>query len=576
MTLNRSMRLHLVCFADARYRPAQRRLVNSARAAGIDEVHGYTCEDLRADPFFAENSAILSLPRGAGYWLWKPFYIARVLEKVRPGDFVLYVDSGAELISDVRPLARLCESQTDGVMVFSVDRRLNRYWTKRDAFVLMGCDEAKYYNADQAFGTICGIIRNENSVKFVQQWLTLSRDPRLLTDQDNTCGLPNHRDFIEHRHDQSVLSLLAAREGRYLFRDPSQFGNHKKLPYLRVAREYLEMPYDQHPCERSTYPTIINHHRNPSAERPPTFNPFDTILVRKLRRAFRIIRPKTLPNAYFEPKAISQCILKNRATLREVRNWIDESAYSSSQFNYGISELERPFANANIGPQMTHADVLVYLTTFFSNPPSYLEIGVSVGKNFLQIMNSVKTAGITGFDIEEINPALARTLDKLNRSEWPVGPTSLKIGRSSLTQFVHRPSGNEVRYLAGDVYDEQAWERLRGNEFSIIFLDVLHLPELPMHEWDMIEDLDLLSRGEFVLVCNNLGGTMSLAFQRVADRVRRHLATDDLVCFEVPLRGSFGAYKWYQHVGFIIRLNRLPESIRRRSVAGGAACGLNI
>jgi hypothetical protein len=40
------------------------------------------------------------------------------------------------------------------------------------------------------------------------EWLAYASDPRLITDTDNTLGKQNLPRFREHRHDQSIRSLL--------------------------------------------------------------------------------------------------------------------------------------------------------------------------------------------------------------------------------------------------------------------------------------------------------------------------------------------------------------------------------
>ncbi len=82
----------------------------------------------------------------------------------------------------------------------------------------------------------------------VAEWLESCRDRRVLTDEPNTCGLPNLPGFVDHRHDQSVLSLQAGRRNLELFRHPSQFGNHAKLP------EYRERVSGQTPLTRVSRP----------------------------------------------------------------------------------------------------------------------------------------------------------------------------------------------------------------------------------------------------------------------------------------------------------------------------------
>ena len=47
---------------------------------------------------------------------------------------------------------------------------------------------------------------------------------QIITDGQNQCDLDNLEGFKEHRHDQSVLSILAIKNEIQLHRDPSQYG----------------------------------------------------------------------------------------------------------------------------------------------------------------------------------------------------------------------------------------------------------------------------------------------------------------------------------------------------------------
>ena len=42
----------------------------------------------------------------------------------------------------------------------------------------------------------------------------------------NLLGLPYHEGFIEHRHDQSIFSILIKKYSIKVYRDPSQHGNN--------------------------------------------------------------------------------------------------------------------------------------------------------------------------------------------------------------------------------------------------------------------------------------------------------------------------------------------------------------
>ncbi len=83
--------------------------------------------------------------------------------------------------------------------------------------------------------------------KFIAEDLQYAQDERMITEQENTQGLENYPDFVAHRHDQSIWSLMSKKYHIKRFRDPSQFGlvNH----------------YENDVEQRSTFPQIIDSHR---------------------------------------------------------------------------------------------------------------------------------------------------------------------------------------------------------------------------------------------------------------------------------------------------------------------------
>jgi hypothetical protein len=129
----------------------------------------------------------------------------------------------------------------------------------------MSADEPAYYEAQMVDASFVVLMKTPHACAFAAEWFEKCQDRRLLTDEPNTCGLPDLPGFVDHRHDQSVLSLLARRENSELFRHPSQFGNHAKLPEYRERGEWTAAPYANEPSGNSPYGTLLNHHRG----RPP-------------------------------------------------------------------------------------------------------------------------------------------------------------------------------------------------------------------------------------------------------------------------------------------------------------------
>ncbi len=78
------MKLWLVSYANRKFAAPQSWLVHSAKRFGFDEIRAFRERDLQRAEFFRQHRHILSLPRGAGYWLWKPYYIQQVLRGPRP------------------------------------------------------------------------------------------------------------------------------------------------------------------------------------------------------------------------------------------------------------------------------------------------------------------------------------------------------------------------------------------------------------------------------------------------------------------------------------------------------------
>ena len=211
----------LASYADAKYYLSAFRLCRSARGRGVDRFRLWTPRDLPAD-FRRGRESTLRQKRGAGYWLWKPFIILETMREAAEGDVVIYCDAGVNIGGDLSPLVEIASRK--GIVLFSNGPYLQKEWTKRDAFVLLDADAPRYWDAGQLMGGFMILQNNARARDFVAKWLAAMDDERVLTDAPNQAGAPNFPEFREHRHDQSILSILATRENIEIFRDPSQNG----------------------------------------------------------------------------------------------------------------------------------------------------------------------------------------------------------------------------------------------------------------------------------------------------------------------------------------------------------------
>ena len=87
----------LINYADGCCYNSRRNNSLSGIDVGFDSVIQYNKIDID-DRFFNKNRDILSRSRGAGYWLWKPYFILKTLNAVSDGDVIFYADAGSTFV----------------------------------------------------------------------------------------------------------------------------------------------------------------------------------------------------------------------------------------------------------------------------------------------------------------------------------------------------------------------------------------------------------------------------------------------------------------------------------------------
>jgi len=154
-------RVHLLSFCGSNdpndgYAERQRFLHKSARQFGaIDVQHPWNMDKLRETSFYQKHREVLDQPRGAGFWLWKPWLILQLLDDIPEGDFLMYHDVGRVLSRTPgvgyqfrRPITPMVDwaAAHDGMfpgIYVPVYGRSGR-WTQRDCFILMSWDSPQY------------------------------------------------------------------------------------------------------------------------------------------------------------------------------------------------------------------------------------------------------------------------------------------------------------------------------------------------------------------------------------------------------------------------------------------------
>lgn len=213
----------LLNYADGKFLQSQVKNSQTGLAAGFNVVYQMNRADI--DPQFAtEHSHILSQKRGVGYWLWKPYFIDRILKTMTENDILFYADSGSLFVRRMEPVFHAVRQDERGVLCFTLaGKHTERLWTKRDLFLHMGMYSSEYTDTPQRMASFMCFRGTDFARDLLKEYLCLATNPHLVTDSPNSDGWVEP-DFKDHRHDQSVWSLLTKKHNITILPDPTQWG----------------------------------------------------------------------------------------------------------------------------------------------------------------------------------------------------------------------------------------------------------------------------------------------------------------------------------------------------------------
>lgn len=233
------MKVVLISFAagDQKWYRSQSNLVESSKNKSIDGYISYN--ELNLEKSYKEKykNILNRSHRGYGYWMWKSHILQTTFNNLNDNDIILYVDTGLSIIHKLDYLISKCIK--NDIVLFKNGDHLNKKWTKRDAFVIMNCDNEDYYNSEQIDASVQLYKKCEYTKKFLDEFVLYSENINVISDLPNITQ-KNLPDFFDHRHDQSILSLLAKKHNIELLPYPTQYGN-----------DIVDRPY----------PQLFHHHR---------------------------------------------------------------------------------------------------------------------------------------------------------------------------------------------------------------------------------------------------------------------------------------------------------------------------
>jgi len=219
-----------VTFADSRMKQPLSRIVKQAKAMGFggDRILAFSEKDL--DKVFVEKmSGRMRLgSRGYGYWCWRPQVVLQALEKMVEGEILLYCDVGCHLNTKGLPRLREYLSMVDESEILAFQGRsllgspqydsMHHFnsigmWTKGDVIDYFAVrNDKELLSSGQYSGGVFLVKKTPRTVEFYKKYLDIVvKHPNFF--DDSSSRSPNVSGFVEHRHDQSVFTLLCMRTG---------------------------------------------------------------------------------------------------------------------------------------------------------------------------------------------------------------------------------------------------------------------------------------------------------------------------------------------------------------------------
>lgn len=213
-------------------------LCREAEESGyFSTVNRYTQENIPATK--EEMDFMASNPRGYGYWIWKPIVMLDMFSRFPEGDIVAYADAGCgisttpEARSNMEAWIRDCVEHPTHRLSFQMPHLEERY-TKADVFQLMEADDERFKKTGQFIGCIQFMMICKNNFDFLSKWKLKMSQKKYHYVSDKLSEIKNPENFVDHRHDQSILSIMLKKMGSS--ERPDHWNNYS-FPIVVIRRK---------------------------------------------------------------------------------------------------------------------------------------------------------------------------------------------------------------------------------------------------------------------------------------------------------------------------------------------------
>lgn len=220
-------KISFITYGNDAFKQSKERIVNEAKDMGCfnGKIKAYGPDDLSKE-FVDKVAAVISMPRGGGYWIWKPYIIYDMLNQLNDNDILVYADSGCSLqksaINRFNEYINMISPETEYSVLGMRLRAHNRdgslknislkqkIWTTNKIFEYFHINsDSDIANKEQIIAGVIVCRKSPDSLAIFKKWLNVAeKQPDLFSDKYNEISKKQNNEFRENRHDQSIYSII--------------------------------------------------------------------------------------------------------------------------------------------------------------------------------------------------------------------------------------------------------------------------------------------------------------------------------------------------------------------------------
>lgn len=239
------MKTYFLTYGDNGFYLSKKHLVYLANSSGLfDEVVSLGPKDLDFR-FRKKYKNILNNSKGGGYWIWKYEIIKNLINQINKNDIVVYCDAGASLNTSEKAVKRfndyieiLREPSTSQLRMKCENHFIEKNYTNKKLFDYFDINlNSEIANTTQLQAGHQFYKKSEETLNYFQEYQNLiDFDVNLITDfYSSDIQIES---FVEHRHDQSIFSLLSKKYNSKIIDNETEFRERPKqqfdFPFLSV------------------------------------------------------------------------------------------------------------------------------------------------------------------------------------------------------------------------------------------------------------------------------------------------------------------------------------------------------